>query len=226
MPAWWSAPPLWCGETCFILGGGPSLKGFDAEVLRGRGRVLAINDAGLVMAPWADCLFFADKQWLDGKGDWQGNWRDLPLYTGPDGGERLIVSRAADLERAGDHDIKRMAFARHQVLACDPCWLAGRSGGANAINLAVHFGAARQVLLGFDMRPSGNWHDRHGQPQKASRYPEAFVPELYAMAPVLQGLGVEILNATPGSALTCFPMVDLEAVLRCLPSRAASTAAS
>ena len=218
MTAWWTAPRLWPGETCFILGGGPSLKGFDASMLRGRGRVLAINDAGLVMAPWADCLYFADRKWFE------ENLEEIDLYTGPTSGERLMVTRASDLDAKG-RDVKRMVFCRNQPLAQDRAWLAGRSGGANAINLAVHLGASRIVLLGFDMRPSGNWHNRHKRPQKAERYPEAFVPELYQMAPLLARTGVQVLNATPGSALTCFAMVDLEGLLRCLPSPIASTPA-
>lgn len=229
MAGYWTAPRLWGGETVFILGGGPSLKGFDASVLRGRGKAIAVNDAGLILAPWADCLYFADKQWHDGDlrkgGSWQGNWRDLDLYTGPDDGPRLIVTRADELELGDQRDIRHMIFERRVPLSTDPARLAGRSGGANAMNLALHFGASRIVLLGFDMRPSGNWHDRHGQPQKASRYPEAFVPEQYQMAPVFERLGVQVLNATPGSALGCYPMVDLEKLLRCLSSPTPPTTA-
>lgn len=217
MTDYWRAPRLWAGERCFILGGGPSLRGFDASILRGKGRVLAINDAGLVMAPWADCLYFADRKWFE------ENEAEIDLYTGPPGGERLMVTRAGDLDAKG-RDVKRMVFARHQVLAHDPSWLAGRSGGANAMNLAVHFGVACEVLLGFDMRPSGNWHDRHRRAQNACRYPEAFVPELYAMAPVLTRAGVRIINATPGSALECFEKMTLEEALQCLASPTRSTA--
>jgi hypothetical protein len=49
----------WEGEPCFIIGGGPSLKGFDFNRLRGQGRVIAINRA-LEYAPWADVVFFMD----------------------------------------------------------------------------------------------------------------------------------------------------------------------
>ncbi|MBZ7921652.1 hypothetical protein LAC81_07640 [Ensifer adhaerens] len=59
-PAAWSVPREWAGEPAFILGGGASLEGFDASRLIGRGRIIAVNDAGLDLAPFADVLYFAD----------------------------------------------------------------------------------------------------------------------------------------------------------------------
>ena len=58
--SYWSIPPEWTGETAFLLGGGPSLKGFNAECLRGR-RVIAINNSW-ELAPWADVLYFCDEK--------------------------------------------------------------------------------------------------------------------------------------------------------------------
>lgn len=48
----WRVPRAWDGETCFILGGGASLAGFEAARLRGRGRVVALNNAGLGARGW------------------------------------------------------------------------------------------------------------------------------------------------------------------------------
>jgi len=60
----WTVPRLWPGETVFIIGGGPSVRGQNIEALRGR-RVIAINSSYLV-APWADYLIFADERWWAG----------------------------------------------------------------------------------------------------------------------------------------------------------------
>ena len=67
--------PDWTGQTCCILGGGPSLRGFAADRLRGR-RVIGINEAGLTLVPWCDVLMWADQRWLDWNKD------RLHLHTG------------------------------------------------------------------------------------------------------------------------------------------------
>ncbi len=43
---------------------------------------------------------------------------------------------------------------------------------------------------------------------------EHFIPEVQtALAPILESMGVEVLNCTPGSALHCFRHVELETAL-------------
>ena len=189
----WSVPCRWQGRTAFILGGGPSLAEVDVDRLQGLGPVIAVNDAGLIRAPWADVLYFSD-----GEQRWFGwNKDQLPLYRGP-----LIVTRQE--VAAGSHDIKLLGWAKGVALSTDPRFVAGYCGGSNAINLAFLFGASRIVLFGFDMRP-GNWHDRHKKPAR-DNYRDRFIPAIERMAVVLAMHSVEVVNATPGSALACFPI--------------------
>ncbi len=206
----WKVPLDWAGDTVFILGGGPSLRGFDAEVLRGRGRVIATNEAGLAgvagaddekpHAPWADVLYWADKRWF--------NWnRDrLGEHTGT-----YKIARFAP-EVPTEHDIKVLPQGG-APLSEDPTRLAGFCSGGAAINLAYLFGAGRIVLLGFDMHADArgdNWHRRHKQGTDKARYVTHFMPPIAAMAWPLKQRGVEVINCTPGSALSCFPIVPLE----------------
>ena len=98
--------------------------------------------------------------------------------------------------------------------------------GASAINVAYHLGVSRVVLLGFDMQEVDgdcNWHTEHLEMNPNSekkklenggqtcygRYLKKF-PDVVKDA---KRLGLEILNATPGSALLDFPMVELRDVL-------------
>ena len=196
----WSVPlGAWKGETAFILGGGPSLKGFDAECLRGKGRIIAVNDAGLHLAPWADVLFWADRRWLD----W--NHDKLGLHTGA-----WKVTRSWP-HLPLPHKVHWLDF-KPKILSTSPTALGGICGGSSALNLAFLLGADPIVLLGFDMRP-GNWHSNHRKPPAPGQHANKFIPTLTAMAPEIAAHGVRVLNATPGSALECFPMVDIEAVL-------------
>lgn len=197
----WSVPAgEWAGQRAFVLGGGESLAAFDVTRLRGQGRVIAVNDAGLYLAPGADILFFAD-----GEERWFGWNRDkLHLFKGP-----RIVSRARVRETPRLHMLRHDP---HAALSHDPRRLAGFCGGSSAINLAFLLGASEVVLLGFDMR-GGNWHANHRQPNvRPDYFRAAFIPALERMAPELAAAGCRVLNATPGSALRCFPMVDLEEI--------------
>ena len=88
----------------------------------------------------------------------------------------------------------------------------GKNSGASAINLAVHFGAARIVLLGYDMT-GGHFFGKH--PGRLNQGPakETFLPMFRQMVEPLKALGVEVVNCTRTTKLDCFPTADLRAVL-------------
>ena len=95
----------------------------------------------------------------------------------------------------------------------------GSNSGYQAINLAVHLGVKRIVLLGYDMQlgPDGQVH-HHGPHPKGMNNPEgglfkAWVERFATIVPDLERAGLEIINCTPNSALRCFPMAKLEEVL-------------
>lgn len=199
-PRFWRIPlGAWAGDPCFILGGGPSLKGFDVPRLKGRGRVIAVNNAGLDLCPWADVLYFADgdQRW------WGWNKDRIGLFQG-----EWLVTRA-DLKDP-PAQLLRVRHNREDPLSTDGWHLSGVCGGANAINLAFCLGASPIILMGFDMRP-GNWHNLHKLPPKAGQHRQRFIPAIEAMR-VAMGDHV-VLNASPGSALRCWPVVDIEEVL-------------
>jgi len=57
-PPLWTAPRIWDGGECFILGGGPSLRVEQVSSLQGH-RVIAVNQA-YKLGNWIDVLFFGD----------------------------------------------------------------------------------------------------------------------------------------------------------------------
>lgn len=212
----WRVPTGWEGETAFLLGGGPSLAALDPERLRGR-RVIGINEAGLTVAPWCEVLLWIDTRWLC----W--NVDRLALHTGrwkvarQDPFLRPVEIDAETLARVpaavAANDVRVLTRERRVPLSADPTTLAGACGGGAAINYAVLAGARRIGLLGYDMRPIGQFHDRHRKASTASRYASHFIPAITRMAPRLAALGVEVFNLTPGSGLTCFPFAALEDLL-------------
>ncbi len=208
----WSIPPEWIGETAFLLGGGPSLSGFDAEILRGHGRVIAINEAGLTVAPWADVLFFPDPRWLEWNIDrfhlFEGDrWitRQDPEKRTPGCDPKLAAHIEATI---ADFDINVIARETVAPISFDPMKVAGVCGGGNAINLAFLFGSPRIILLGYDMKPNGHFHDRHKKNTTPGNY-DRFRRAITLMSVHLRNKGVEVLNATPESGLACFPFADI-----------------
>lgn len=190
-------PKDWQGDTCVILGGGPSLPKALIPKLRDRVRVVAVNNAGLSLAPWADVLYFSDKQWHD----W--NASQLYKYRGP-----LVISRSP----VDDSRVRLIGRSLRMALSHKPDILAGVCGGANSINLAFLRGAGTIILLGFDMRP-GNWHNDHKKPPRPNCHALEFIPSLNRMAPELAQAGRRVINATPSSALTCFPVMSPDEAL-------------
>lgn len=213
--AHWRVPPgEWSGSAAHILGGGASLRGFDASVLEGQ-RVIGINEAGLTLAPWCDILFWADTRWLE----W--NVDRLHLHTG----QRKVCRQSPFVRTRGcpketgkaveravtAHRILHLPQERKRALSEDPGRVAGIDSGASAINLAWLLGASPICLHGFDMRP-GHFHERHLMPSQPERYANELIPGLRRMARSLEARGAVVINCTPGSALDCFPVAGLDEV--------------
>ena len=89
------------------------------------------------------------------------------------------------------------------------------SSGFQAINLAYHLGATRVVLLGYDMRHHGKKAHWFGDHPKVAMFsngpPTRFIKTFNTIQPKQYGL--EIVNCTPGSMVTAFPFMSLDAAL-------------
>lgn len=198
----WPVEKLWQGETVFLLGGGPSLRDFDCSRLRGR-RVMAINQS-CDLAPWADALFFTDHSWFLDNRDAVMAWPGL-VFT---------VSRAA--KREAPERLLRPPFVTAPDFAVPPgSARLGRSSGHSGIGLLQALGVARIVLLGFDMRLAdgrSHHHDRYRHDDEAL-YREDMLPAFAGWREAAERVGLEILNATPGSALLEFEPADIDEVL-------------
>jgi len=92
--------------------------------------------------------------------------------------------------------------------------LSGRNSGFAAVNLAVHYGAAHIILLGYDMQArKGVSHFFGEHPNKQqSPYP-MFRQRFESLVKPLKKIGVTVTNCSRHSALTAFPTADLMATL-------------
>ena len=217
----YTVPRIWEGQTCVILAGGPSLKKQDLSALTSTHpwpKVIAINDSWK-LRPYANVLYFVDAAW------WQRQM-DMNEFS-VDGQVRFHdaiykcnwIKGGAGFQ---DHpQIKQIAFTGQVGLEENPQALRhGSNSGYSAVNLAYLFGAKRIVLLGYDMKVQGersHWHDRVDN-MPASYFQNVlqneFLPLVSYLVEPLRKAGVEVINATPDSALTLWPSMTLEQALQ------------
>lgn len=206
---YWTPEPLFAGETVFCVASGPSLTQETCDRLRGR-RVIVVNSSWR-LAPWADVLFFTDSGWFEANRAVVTAW------------EGLVVSMSRTAKRELPDKVKRVrGFGqptfppRRFPPLGDPHILQGRSSGHTAIALAIGLGASRVAMVGYDMRlVNGREHFHHDEriyqaPRDLTLYENEFVPGFKGWQAASQVSGVEIVNCTPGSAVTEFPFADLD----------------
>lgn len=203
-----TVPKIWPGETVVCIASGPSLTPADVDACRGRARVIVVND-GYRLAPWADVLYACDAAWWRAHGDKvvACGFAGMKYTLTPD---RRFCPDVQVLENRGDgldlHPSALGTGATHGV---------GGNSGYQAINLAVHFGAARIVLLGYDMQRTGrksHWFGEHSNWQRPPLV--EFRPAYGPLPGLLQSIGVSIVNCSRETALTTIPRQPLAAALQ------------
>lgn len=198
-------PRDWPGATVVCLATGPSLTAEDVDYCRGKARVIAINDA-YTLAPWADVLHASDAKW------WKWH-HGVPTFTGP----KYAVEHSAWFKHRDRYpDVIRLRKTGAAGLELDPAGLrTGNNSGYQAINLAVHYGAARILLLGYDMKLRGSKSHFFGEHPDGSKadYTRQFVPQFQTLVKPLANAGVQVINCTRETALLCFPRAELREAL-------------
>lgn len=189
------------------LATGPSLTQADCDLLRGKVRVIAINDAHR-LAPWADVLYSSDRRW------WPYH-KAVPAFTGQKFGIGSGLQKRNPFP--GLPEIRVLQNTGYSGIEVEPTGLrTGRNSGYAAVNLAVHFGAARILLLGYNMSHHHGAHFFGDHPavlrQNAGLYP-GFRRSFDSMVEPLKTLGVEVINCTPNTSLHVFPERKLRDVL-------------
>lgn len=198
-------------QTAVVAASGPSLTSEDLVSVRGRALVIGVSDVGRFY-PWVDGVYAADSRW------WRF-YQGLPSYPG----WKVSIEREAGIgtrDHAAYPDVAVFQFSGTRGVERNPIGLrTNDNSGAQAINLAVHAGVKRILLLGFDM------HHKKGQPShffgehpKEIRGSEIdaytrFRPCFKSMVPDLRKMGVEVINCSRDTVLECFPKMPLAQAL-------------
>lgn len=206
----------WSGLDCVVIGGGPSLRGFNWSFLAGRERCLVINRAFLDV-PTADCWFSEDARVVTEL--WGAKLREFK-------GTKVwhaIEKGAVEDVKAADPSIKIIGKIRE-----DKFWSKrfsdglsySSNSGVGAINIAWLLGADPIYLLGFDCRTSGlrmeNFHDdyRKHDPlwEVGSNAADNFKSDFegWVQPHTKDTQIINVINPAYPSALTCWPTMTFD----------------
>ncbi len=194
---------IYKNRTIFILGGGPSLPSLLGGLDLSNVPVIGINNA--FRFPDVDVLWFADSRFY-----W---WykKDIDKFKGL----KLTYNRHPELMGSVEYvpGINVVKGRPGAGIALNKVMFSASSGGSS-INVAYLLGAKRVILIGFDMRyvdNESNWWDykEFQEPRNARMKPyTAFINPFTKIKEDADKLGLEILNATPNSALDMFDFVE------------------
>ena len=229
----WTVPKIWDGGDVWIIGGGPSIpKQFDVpdtiiqEVLAGTSspsvyspymesihnkHIIGVN-AAYLLGDWIDIVFFGDS------GFFLQHKNQLAAFPG------IKVSPCNKTEHVTW--VRHTPFDnRHSKgISSNPSLVSwnGNSGAA-AISTAVHTGAKRIILLGFDMclgeYNNQHWHDAYNRgpavtQKRLRRLPWYRHTKGFAIIKTdAEQMGVEIINASPNSAIQEFRKATVKELL-------------
>jgi len=168
--------------------------------------VIGVNDAYRI-CDFLDALYATDVSW------WMKH-EGVPSFTGP----KWTVQHSTWRGRESRFpSVERLGNTGANGLETDPSGIRHHhnSGGA-AINLAYHYGAARILLLGYDMgyrkgQPS-HFFGEHKGLGRTTNY-QKFIDSIATMVQPLKAAGVAVINCTRGGRMTGFPRMDLAEAL-------------
>jgi len=186
----------WAGKPCVVVGGGPSLRGFDWSKLDGI-RTIGCNFS----CPNPTITITHDANFVRPapRGHFE-EWMKIP-------GLHVHVNRQLQKEVPG------VVFINH-LTEYSKDWRFGLYAGSNCgiagINLADTLRSNCVYLLGFDMSGenglSANWHDKYVRKSNESIY-ERFMRDMTAIE---DKITTHVINITPRSRLNCFEKGDIE----------------
>ena len=205
----------WEGKPCVIVGGGPSLSGFDWQLLRGW-LTIGINRVYEQFDP--TIIFSMDTRFL--------RWILSGEY-GQEATEKFAASKAYktwlctyNCKLPEEILILRVWKTYSQGFRAFPATMRegighGNNSGYGALNLAACLGANPIYLLGFDMKYEGSkthWHEGHPVPHRPNTVNQ-FIKYFPLASIKLKEMGFEVINLNPDSALHCFPKKPFSEVL-------------
>lgn len=196
-------------KRIFIIGGGPSVKDYDKDLLEkvAKEDVLSTNNS-YILFPESKHLHFADKVWWD----WNRS-HVMENFRGP-----ITTSAVGTTARYWEN--QPVTWLRKKAdtgISMDGTTLCGNNAGHQALNLAILWGYKEIYLLGFDMkkgvRGETHWHKLHKRETRISVWRDTMIPGFKTIPESIKQHGldneVSVFNCSMDSALEMFPKIEL-----------------
>ncbi len=197
--------------TCYIVGGGPSLKGVELSPLPFPS--IGVNlSYRKVISPYQ---LIGDQEFFR-----QVPEAVLELKSFPKTHRVCVIS----LSWPSIHALKCKYMRKERCIGFSKtpdslCWhlpgIDSGNTGAAAVNLAQRLGFEKIILLGFDMNIIGekNWHDAYSNKTSVEKI-NKHILQFEGLAKEAKILGIKILNANVDSAIPYFEKISLKEALK------------
>lgn len=206
-------PTDWTGQTAVVIASGPSLLPEDVDWCRGKAKVVAVSN-NWRLAPWADAMYAADFKW------WNCHAANVEFagekWCGTEEAATRFGLRLLPVTKIGEDKKTNESFG----LTSAGVNRGGGNSGFQAVNFALLRGAARILLLGFDMQATGgrkHWFGDHPAPMNTNSDYPAWQRAMDAAAASVPA-GVEIINCSRETALTAYRRARIQECLPAAPS--------
>ena len=208
----------WRGQRCFVIGGGPSLRGFDFNRLKGQGRIIACNKSFLDV-PFADMMIAMDTDLLHwirsgALGKTIEQKKDIRQRFNQFKGFKVWIelgnNRMDGVHYVHSYRLPEVTRRFRQGI------YTGNNTGVGALMAAITLGCAPIYLLGIDGKHEGkrsHYHGGYPRPQMAQSM-KSFVNNFGYVAKPIKKAGIRVINLNPRSAVRCFPFSTIDEVLR------------
>jgi hypothetical protein len=201
-----TVPALYQGETAVLLATGPSLCDADIEYIRplherGEIRVFGLGDAYRI-CDFLDVFYGCDPRWFE---------CNLEVLKHP-----CKQKWTQDKKYADKHpELMHVSGSSGQGMSLKPSHIHfGSNSGYQLINLAVHYGIERFLLLGYNMDvPKGqkqHFFGPHPKPLNQGNNYRGFAKIYGTIQPDIKK---KIINCTYPTMLTAFAQMPLEKAL-------------
>lgn len=192
------------GNNVYIVAGGPSLKGFNFSMLDDKITIALNTSFKFLKNPTA--IFWMDQDWIAKNIDAVSstNCYKFTSKINADGYiKKNINSFANSIVLKKEKDF---GFSTDINNVC------GNNSGAQALNLISNMKPYKIILLGYDMSfNNGNSHFHEGyELYNCNVYKDLFIPSINIMAPIIKNMGIEVINCSDISKLTCFKKDKIE----------------
>ncbi len=203
--------PLWQDKKVFLVGGGPSLRGFDFQRLAAWPRQIVV---GINQSIWdAPCDVGVSMDYLF----CQRNHDRLAQFAQDHELYLAVGNRWYEHMARIPGAIYLKNFER-EGLSLDPEYVCrGGTSGYAALNVAVLKLSGVIVLLGYDYGAAGtgrhHYHDAYPWMRANAENWKAWAEHYKHAAEVCAQQGIVVVNASEKSALSCFNKCSLETML-------------